>query len=151
LIEEWLDLQLIADLTETVGRLVYWPFTAMLLLMVSRSSWWDHWTWPKLLIFTFGINLALATASYVILQRAALRAREIGVEQLNAKVNQKLRQAAGSLTQHESNQGERILEEISKLRRGAFAPISKSPLVGALLVNCSGAVLLALAKIFLVQ
>jgi hypothetical protein len=41
------------------------------------------------------------------------------------------------------------LEELSALQRGAFAPLSKNPLVGALLANSSGLVVLQiLAMLF---
>ncbi len=142
LLQEWIDLQMIADLTEPVGRLVYWPFLVFLLMLVSRNPWWDHWTWHWPLLVTFGLNMVLSAISSIILQRAAVRAREIGVQHLETKVNEKRRKAAASMAQHESNQAELLLEEINNLRRGAFAPISKNPLVGALLVNSSGAVLI---------
>jgi hypothetical protein len=48
------------------------------------------------------------------------------------------------LEEHESDQAKSLLEEIMNLRRGAFAPMSRNPLVGALLVNSSGVVLLEL-------
>ncbi len=141
LVGEWIDLQWIADLTEPIGKLVYWPFLALLLMIVSRNPWLDHWTWHWPLVITFIINMGLAAASYIILQRAASRAREIGVEALKTKLNEKHREAAASVAEHESNQAELLLQEINDLRRGAFAPLSKNPLVGALLVNSSGAIL----------
>ena len=141
LVGEWIDLQLIADLTEPIGKLVYWPFLALLLMIVSRNPWLDHWTWHWPLVITFILNMGLAAASYIILQRAASRAREIGVGNLKTKVNEKHREAAASVAEHESNQAELLLQEIHDLRRGAFAPLSKNPLVGALLVNSSGAIL----------
>jgi hypothetical protein len=141
LLQEWIDLQMIADLTETVGKLVYWPFIVLLLILLARNPWWDHWTWNWPLMVTFGINAVLAAVSSIILQRAAVTAREIGVKHLEEKVNEKRRKAAVSIAQHESNSAELLLEEIHELQRGAFAPISKNPLVGALLLNSSGVVL----------
>jgi hypothetical protein len=141
LVEEWIDLQLIADLTEPVGRLVYWPFLAVLLLLVARNPWWDHWAWHWPLLVIFGLNLMLAAASSIILQNAARDARKTGVQRLKAKLHEKQRKSA-TLVEHESDQAESLLEEIKNLRRGAFAPLSKNPLVGALLLNSSGVVLL---------
>jgi hypothetical protein len=149
LLKEWIDLQIIADLTEPVGRLVYWPFVAVLLMLVARNPWWDNWTWPWPLVVIFGINLVLAATSSIVLQRTALRARQIGVARLREKVTEKQRQAASSLVEHESVQAKVLLDEIGALRRGAFVPIDRNPLVGALLVNSSGAVIIELlAMIF---
>jgi hypothetical protein len=144
LVEEWIDLHIIADLTEPVGRLVHWPFLAVLLMLAARNSWLDHWTWHWPLLAMFALNLTLAAASSLILQRAASQARDVSVKRLKEKLHQKERQAAGSVVEHESSQAARLLEEITMLRRGAFTPFSKSPLVGALLANSSGLVLLEL-------
>jgi len=148
LLDEWIDTQLIADLTEPVGHIVYWPFLGFLLLLLARNSWWDHWTWPWPLVAIFGINIALTSASYIILRRAALDAQKAGVESLKVKVGQKQRQVAPSVLVHESNQATMLLEEINNVRRGAFAPLSKNPLVGGLLVNSSGVVLIELLIMF---
>jgi hypothetical protein len=93
---------------------------------------------------TFVINLGLAALSYLILQRAALRAQDYSIRSFRTKLNEKLRKAAPSEAEHESSQAEKLLEEISNLRRGAFAPISQNPLLGALLLNSSGVVLIEL-------
>jgi hypothetical protein len=143
LVEEWIDLQLIADLTEPIGRVVYWPFIALLLMFIARNTWWDHWTWHWPLVVAFVLNLGLAAASYLILQRAAKQAREIGVRNLQAKVNQKESEAK-SQVEHEASQAEKLLKEITNLKRGAFVPFTRNPLVGGLLVNSSGLVLVEL-------
>jgi hypothetical protein len=144
LVEEWIDVRLIADLTQAVGRLVYWPFVAFLLMLLARNPWWDHWTWPWTLIVLFAMNMLMAAASSVILHMAAQKARKAGVHSLHAKINAKKRQAAPSVLEHEASQGEELLDEIKNLRRGAFAPLSKNPLIGGLLLNSSGAVLIEL-------
>ena len=144
LVEEWVDLQLIADLTEPIGRVVYWPFVALLLMFIARNPWWDHWTWHWPLVLAFLLNLGLAAGSYVILQQAAKKARNIGVRNLRAKLNQKHLEAARSTAEHEASQVEKLIEEIKNLRRGAFVPFSKNPLIGGLLVNSSGLVLVEL-------
>jgi hypothetical protein len=143
LVEEWIDLQLIADLTEPVGRLVYWPFVAVMLLVIARNPWWDHWSWHWPMLVIYALNLILAAASSIILQNAARDARKTGLQRLKAKFHDKHRKAS-TVEEHESEQAESLLEEIKDLRRGAFAPLSKNPLVGALLVNSSGVVILDL-------
>jgi hypothetical protein len=148
LMEDWIDLQVTADLTEPVSRLVYLPFILLLLMLLARNPLWGHWPWPWSLVAIFGLNTALAAASSIILQRAAHNAREKAIEKLRERVSQKERKAAPSTAAHESSQAKQLLEEIKHLRRGAFAPLSQNPLVGALLLNSSGAVLFqVLAKL----
>ena len=74
-LDEWIDLQLIADLTERVGRLVYYPSIVFFLLLLARNEWWDHWPWPWVLITIFVCNFPLAATSVVILQNAARKAK----------------------------------------------------------------------------
>jgi len=146
LLDEWIDLQLIADLTERAGRLIYFPFIAMLLMMLARSPWWDRWTWPWPLLVIIGLNLGFAAASSIMLRRSAKRARQTSIQNLSEKVNTARRNAV-PIAEHHSSQAERLLDEIKNLRRGAFAPLSESPLLGAILLNSSGAVLIQLAAI----
>src|SRR4029078_9713326 len=97
----------------------------------------------------FGLNMLLAASSSIILQQTALKARERGLEQLKSKVNQKQRQAAASVAEHESDQAEMLPADIVGLRRGAFVPISRNPLVGALLVNSSGLIVIEVLALIL--
>ncbi len=150
LVEGWIDLQLIADLTEAIRRLVYWPFVALLLMLLARNRWWDNFSWPWPLITSYAINMVLAAMSYLILQRAAENARKKIVEQLKCKLNEKRRQAEPSAPKFESEQAKTLLDEINNLQRGAFAGISQNPLLGGLLLNSSGLVLVELfAQLYL--
>jgi len=62
-LDEWIDLQLIAELTERVGRLVYYPSIVFFLLLLARNGWWDRWPW--VLIAVFVCNFLLAISSVV--------------------------------------------------------------------------------------
>ena len=85
-LDEWIDLHLIAELTERVGRLVYYPAALLFVLLLARNSWWDCWSWPVALVLIFGFNFALAIASVVILQRAAKQAKRTAEESLTKKL-----------------------------------------------------------------
>jgi hypothetical protein len=144
LVEEWVDLQLTADLTEPIGKLIYWPFLAVMLLVVARMHWWDHWTWPWPLMVIFALNLALAATGSIYLRLTAMNIRREALKNFETKVNLKKRMAARSLPEHEADQAEALLAEIKNLRRGAFAPLAQNPLVGAILMNSSSLVVLQL-------
>jgi hypothetical protein len=143
-LDEWIDLQVIADLTEHVGRLVYYPFLVFLLLLLARNDWWDRWPWSWSLIIIFVANLALAASSVVILQTAARKAKREAETTLEAKVNRLQAAIAKSPAENDANQAQTLLEEIRNLRRGAFVPFWENPVLGAILLPSSGAVALQL-------
>jgi len=145
MLAEWIDVQLIAELTERVGRLVYYPFIVFFLLLLSRNNWWARWPWPPSLVVIFGANLLLALASMLILQRAAIKARNAGLIQLRAFVAAAERKSetpppAG----READVGRRLIEEVESLQRGAYAPFWHNPVLGALLIPSSGSVVVEL-------
>jgi hypothetical protein len=144
ILSEWIDLQLIAELTERIGRLVYYPFILFFILLVSRNNWWAHWTWPPGLVLIFSLNLLLAAMSILILQRAALKARDICVEKLRAKVETAEQHSASTPTANRAERGRKLLEEIESLQTGAFAPLWQNPVIGAALIPSGGSVLLEL-------
>ncbi len=148
-LDEWIDLQLIADLTERVGKLVYYPSAIFFLLLLARNEWWDHWNWPWWLISIYALNLTLAAASVVILQNAARKAKAEAEATLEAKVKQLQAAAAESETKNNASQAERLLEEVRNLRRGAFVPFWESPVLGAILLPSGGTAFLQMLVWFM--
>ena len=138
-LDEWIDLQFIADLTEHVGRLVYYPFIVFFLLLLARNEWWDRWPWPWALIIIFVGNLTLAAASVVILQSTARKAKTEAEASLEAKVKRLQAATATSPAANNASQAEQLLEEIRTLRRGAFIPFWENPVLGAVLLPSGGA------------
>lgn len=146
-LNEWLDVRIIAEITERVGRMIYFPFIAFFFLLVARNNWWDRWTWPVPLVIIFALNLALAVTSVLILQHAARRAREFGLAGLEAKLNAMKGAAAHTAAERERHgmeQAEKLLEEIRDLRTGAFVGFWSNPILGALLVPSGGTAVLEL-------
>jgi hypothetical protein len=141
-LDEWIDLQLIAELTEKVGRLVYYPAGLSLLLLLARNSWWDAWSWPESLIAIFALNFVLALTSVVILQRAARDAKHKAEQSLTTKVKKLHAQTARSSAENNAAQAEKLLEEIRQLRRGAFVPFWENPVVGAVFLSSGGTTML---------
>ncbi len=145
MLAEWIDMQLIAGLTERVGRLVYYPFLIFFLLLLSRNNWWDRWVWPPGLLIIFSSNLLLSLAGMLILQRAALQARERGLIKLRATVAAAEQRAeAPQSARYQANVGRRLIQEVETLEQGAFAPFWQNPVVGALLIPSGGSVLVEL-------
>ena len=116
---------------------------------MARNEWWDHWNWPWWLIAIYALNLTLAAASVVILQNAARKAKSEAEATLDAKV--KLLQAATAESEATNNasQAESLLEEVRKLRRGAFVPFWESPVLGAILLPSGGTAFLQMLVWFM--
>jgi hypothetical protein len=143
-LDEWIDLQLIADLTERVSRLVYYPSIIFFLLLLARNEWWNRWPWPWALIIIFVSNFALAAISVILLQNAARQAKREAEATLEAKVKRLQAVTAESQAKNNANQTEKLLEEIRNLRRGAFVPFWENPVLGAVLLPSSGTAVLTL-------
>jgi hypothetical protein len=140
-IDEWIDVQLIADLTEAVGRLIYAPFILFSILLLSRNSWWDNWGWTYGLVIIFIANLVLAAVSVLVLQRGARKAKSAAEATLEAKVKKLEAVTAASPAHNNATQAEKLLQDIRHLKRGAFVPFWQNPLVAAILVPSGGTVL----------
>jgi hypothetical protein len=150
-LDEWIDLQLIAELTERVGRMIYYPTILVLLLMLARNSWWDAWPWPPFLVVVFGFNFGLALTSLVILQRAAKSAKSIAEQSLAEKVRQLKARNEPSAAANDAAREEELLEEVQSLDRGAFVPFWENPVVGAIFLSSGGTTALQLLIWFMAR
>jgi hypothetical protein len=140
---EWLDIQMIASLTETVGQLVIYPFIVIFIIMVARNAYFDDWDWPLPLILVFVANGAYALSSGIMLRRAAETARQRALDSLTKK----LFVAQGSPDESANAKTIRMtIKQIRTIQKGTFAPWSSHPLVGAILIPFGGSGLLALIQ-----
>ena len=72
----FIDVDFAAAKSEGTSRLLFYPFVVLFLLLVSRASYIDAWSWPTALIGVFVFNIILGCASWVILRREARLIRE---------------------------------------------------------------------------
>ena len=144
ILAEWIDMQIIAELTARVGRLVYLPFIVFFVTIVSRNSLFDRWTWPPALVAIFILNLCLCAASMLILRQSAFKAREAGLATLKARVEETEKENTPDPKARQASVAKKLLDELETLDKGAFAPIWESPLLGAILIPSTGTVLLEL-------
>jgi hypothetical protein len=150
-LDEWIDLQLIAELTERVGRMIYYPTILVLLLVMARNSWWDSWPWPMIVVAIFGCNFGLALTSLVILQRAAKSAKSSAEQSLAEKVRQLKARNEPSAAANDAAREEELLEEVQSLNRGAFVPFWENPVVGAIFLSSGGTTALQLLIWFMAR
>lgn len=138
--DEWLDIRLIASRTEAVGKLIYYPFIVLLLMIVSRNGLFDNWNWPLSMTIIYSIDVALALYCGMKMRRSAEEARTMAVESLNRDL---------VLSRDNSFVGKKIqdmLDEVQSIRRGAFSPFSANPVIGAVLIPSGGLMLFALLE-----
>ena len=140
--DEWLDIKLIASRTEAVGKLIYYPFIVVFVMVVARSRFFDDWNWPPSVILIFGMHLAFALYCAIRMRRSAEKARREAVRTLETHLPL-LKDPDGSRTRRI----EAMLDEIRAIRQGAFCSFSENPVVGALLIPSTGVTLLALLEV----
>ena len=155
-VEGWLDVRFAADKTRETGRLMYYPFLIFLLLLLSRNSYFENWTWPRSLIAVFVLNFIIAAICWALVrdsarhvQREALRElrdaarrtelgaeKEIRVEDPNAQAP-KPGHPGATVSCRKSVYLKRLAEladEIKNERRGAFAHWIQDPTYLALFI-----------------
>jgi hypothetical protein len=67
-LRDFIDLEMVADWTRDIGRLTFFPFYVLALLIFARMNRFDAWSWPSALIIVYAIVLLL-----VILGAARVR------------------------------------------------------------------------------
>ncbi len=136
--------RLIARRTDAVGRLIYFPFLTLFILIVSRNSFFDRWEWTPGLVLEVALSSALAIYSVILLHRCADQARTQCLAPLQDALAHAL--VPGAATAPTLPQIKHFLTEIRDCEEGAFAPIAKNPVVGAVLVPFGGAGVLAVLE-----
>jgi hypothetical protein len=141
-LDEWLDIQLIAERTKVVGEFIYYPFIVLFIMIVARNNFFDHFDWPISLLLIFGINTAYAFFCAFALRRSTEEARR---EELK-RLEEKLVKARGAGDDQAAATIELTVEQIKAMDEGAFAPWSNQPFIQAILVPLGGSGLLTLAE-----
>ncbi|HEY8994095.1 MAG TPA: hypothetical protein VIM71_05505, partial [Lacunisphaera sp.] len=128
----YLDVQFAAEKSEETGRLIYMPFMIQFLFILSRNSYFDHWTWPATLVFIFVGNFFLACTAWGILRHSARNIRKRAQEDLREAIHQ-----AALLGDPDKNRHDDLLkmqQRIEEERRGAYARFIQDPALLAMLL-----------------
>ncbi len=121
-LRDFIDLQMVADWTRDIGRLTFFPFYVLALLILARMNRFDAWSWPTALIVIYFLVVLL-----VILGVARVRS---SAENLRSKAVAEVRQRYSALVYDSAASA--LLAEINSLSRGAFVPFSEQPVMKAL-------------------
>ncbi|MCV2371259.1 hypothetical protein [Roseateles oligotrophus] len=137
LLDDWLDVQVVARRTEYVSRLVIGPFVVLALLVVARSRLFDNWSLTPAIAVAISLYLIWLIVLASLLKIAAENTRKRALASMNAD----LRWLAGSQTELAVlvEPFKRLIAAVENNQTGAFAPLFEQPLLKALLVPLGGA------------
>ena len=151
----WLKVRFAADKTRETGRLMFTPFVIFFLLLLSRNSYFEAWTWTRSSIAIFAANFVIAATCWAVVRHSARHLRAAASAQL-AEVKQQVEvrgektitvplpetpavSAATGLTvacpkRTYLKRLEELADDIKKERRGAFAHWIQDPTYIALFI-----------------
>jgi len=133
----WLKLHMIAERTGEVGKLIFYPFIIIILMLFSRINYFDDWGFPQSLAIITSSLIAIALYTAIKLRQEAEKVRGEFMDILNMD---KLT-VGGNISLDDKptlTQIDELLDNISELRKGAFQPILEQPLVKASLLLLGG-------------
>ncbi|MFN7777266.1 MAG: hypothetical protein ACK5RK_00055 [Betaproteobacteria bacterium] len=137
LLDDWIDVQIVARRTSTIAALVIGPFVVLTLLMLARSRLFDGFALTPALVVLFALCLLVLIAVAMALKLVAERLRQRALERMRADL--RWLRGAGEPWSALERKFEALIADVVALRSGAFAPFFDQPLVRAILVPLTGA------------
>ena len=141
-VNDCIGVHVIAKHSEVVARFIYYPFLVMIVMLISRTSYFDYWDLPLGLLIVILLGVGWAVYCAVKLRRSAEKARRIAVERLWKQQVHAMGQ--GDKAKHVTEQIGLVLDSIRSIRQGAFVPFFQQPFVQAvgLFLGSGGSLLL---------
>lgn len=140
---ELLDVRFVTKLTEDIGKMIYWPFIVLGVMVAARFPYFDNWNFPISLIITYSIPSIYLIICANKLQRTAKEVRAKALDYLRARL---------CTAQFGKNENEKralkltsLITEIESVHEGAFRPFFENPVIHVIL-GSGGAGLLALLR-----
>jgi hypothetical protein len=130
---DYWDILLISKRTEAVGRLIYYPFVILSLLIVARLSCFDNWSWTPALIAALSMHFSLALYAAWRLPKVARDYRDKVLERLKRRRRQAL-----MVAQRIPEAIDTMIEEVQATHQGAFSYLWDQPSIRALLLPSGG-------------
>jgi hypothetical protein len=118
---------LIAQRTEVINRLIRYPFIALLIMIAARNEYFDIWNYPLLLLLSWSVNVLLALLGAFLLYQSASQAKAAMLAGLNRRIVQTL--GIGKDHDVKVRQIQHIIGEVEDNEQGAFVPLYQQPVV----------------------
>jgi hypothetical protein len=135
-LNDWLDVDLIAERSEAIGRQIYYPVIVLFLMIAARYPLFDDWKAPIGLVIVMGLSVLYLVSVAYLLRRAAERCRQDNLDRLWKKLVSVTGQGAKAAPLKE--QLEMLTREIMAIQRGAFRPLGQQPVLRAVLLLLGG-------------
>jgi hypothetical protein len=143
LVHDWIDLDFVAKRTTCIGRLIYYPFVLIALLIVSRSTIFANYAPSLTILIAQGFSLSIVFSCAIMLWWVARATRDLAKQSLTEGM---IRAKDAESNPRLAEQLETLLAQVAQLNRGAFSPLSQQPVVKALLFPLSSAGWVALIE-----
>ncbi|MDH4370722.1 MAG: hypothetical protein OEV99_12880 [Nitrospira sp.] len=118
---------LIAQRTEVVNRLIRYPFITLLIMIAARNEYFDIWNYPLLLLLSWSVNVLLALLGAFSLYQSASQAKAAMLAGLNRQIVQTL--GIGKDHDVRVKQIQHVIREVEDNEQGAFVPFYQQPVV----------------------
>lgn len=137
-LDGFLDVSFAAELTADLGRLIYLPFLLQFLFILSRNSYFDHWTWPLGLVCVFCGNFTIACVAWGVLRHSAKSIRRAALDDLASVIHKAAAKAGVSESERARHKALlKMRKRIEEERRGAYSRIIQDPALLAMLLPTS--------------
>jgi hypothetical protein len=137
LLDDWIDVRVVARRSAPVARLVIGPFVVIALLVVARSRLFDNWALTPAIAVGVSFYVAVLIGLTLLLKQSAENTRRRALASMQAD----LRWLAGSGKPRADlvEAFKRLIAQVENESEGAFAPFFDQPLLKAMLVPLGGA------------
>jgi hypothetical protein len=131
-------MKLIAQRTQQVGKLLYYPCVVIFLMALSRLYIFDRWNIPIPLIIILCLLFAALVIHTLVLRREADRVRQAILHRLREKLALTTSGAPSKGREIRREQLTMLIEDIKNLKQGAFRSLTEDYLVRALAIPFGG-------------
>lgn len=137
LLDDWIDMQLIARRTAHVAPMVIGPFVVLAILLVARARVFDNWSINMAVALTASTTLLWLMLLSAWLKRIVEQSRVRALASMQADL--RWLRGAGPEWKDLVQPFEKMIEQVRDMRAGAFAGFFEQPLLRALLVPLGSA------------
>jgi hypothetical protein len=135
-IDYWMLIRLVAQRSEVVSNLIFYPFIIWFILFVSRWSNFDNWRTPIGLAIVISLSAVFTWSCALTLRHAAEKLRTQIISRLSGELIRLNTAPAPDNTR--LTRVRAVLEDVKLIRQGAFSPFFQNPIVQALFVPFGG-------------
>lgn len=133
-LRELLKIEVIANYTNVVSKMLIYPFSILLLLIIARHPAFDYWDIPVALVVLMLLLFFIPLAQGLLMRRDAHKARELSL----ANLRRAMATVPAANEQNRKDVIAQLIAEIERTQRGAFRMITDDYVFRALAIPFGG-------------